>query len=73
MDIKQNHNPHQFTDLDSTNFMSIVDQFDEGIVVSDHGGMIVYYNDRMSKIMDLLPEFVIEKGSPENQRRGGGS
>ena len=59
MATKQNHRSHQCLDLDYTNFMSIFDQFDEGVLISDHEGRIVYYNETMGKIDDLSPEFAI--------------
>ena len=61
MDSKQNQKLHRCLDLEYTNFISIFDQFNEGIVISDHEGKIVYYNDTMGKIDDMSPEFAIGK------------
>lgn len=47
--------------LDHVDFISIFDRFDEGIIVVDHDGLIVYYNDTMSKIDDLEPGSTLGK------------
>jgi len=47
--------------LEYADFISIFDQFDEGIIISDPNGMIVYYNDTMAKIDDLPSKFAIGK------------
>jgi len=61
MGSKQNQKTHRCLDLEYANFMSIFDQFDEGVVISDHDGKIVYYNETMGKIDDLSPVFAIGK------------
>lgn len=45
--------------LDRVDFLSIFDRFDEGIIIVDHGGRIVYYNDTMSRIDDLKPDVTV--------------
>ncbi len=45
--------------LDHVDFLSIFDRFDEGIIIVDDQGRIVYYNDTMSRIDDLAPDATV--------------
>ncbi len=45
--------------LDHVDFLSIFDCFDEGIIIVDDQGRIVYYNDTMSRIDDLKPDATV--------------
>ena len=45
--------------LDHVDFLSIFDRFDEGIIIVDDQGRIVYYNDTMCRIDDLKPDVAI--------------
>jgi arginine utilization regulatory protein len=47
--------------LDHVDFISIFDRFDEGVIIVDHQGSIVYYNDTMAKIDDLTTEYTLGK------------
>lgn len=40
-------------DLNNADFLSVFDEFSDGVIVADRHGTIVYYNDAMSRIDDL--------------------
>ncbi|WDP91708.1 MAG: sigma 54-interacting transcriptional regulator [Desulfobacter sp.] len=40
-------------DLNNADFLSVFDEFSDGVIVADRQGTIVYYNDAMSRIDDL--------------------
>ncbi|MEH0018424.1 MAG: sigma 54-interacting transcriptional regulator [Desulfobacter sp.] len=46
-------------DLNNADFLSVFDEFSDGVIVSDPSGIIVYYNDAMSRIDELNREDVI--------------
>jgi arginine utilization regulatory protein len=52
----------QMADID---FLSVLSAFDEGVVIADKNGRIVFYNRTQSRIDDLEPEYVIGKSVPE--------
>ena len=48
-------------ELDSEGFLSIFDDFSDGVLVTDAEGIIVYYNRAMSRIDELDPDHVISR------------
>ncbi|SCX81854.1 sigma-54 interaction domain-containing protein [Desulfoluna spongiiphila] len=48
-------------DVTRINFLSVLDQLDEGIIITDHQGVIVYYNDTQAQIDGTTPEEIIGK------------
>ena len=48
-------------DVTRINFLSVLDQLDEGIIITDHQGIIVYYNDTQAQIDGADPEEIIGK------------
>jgi arginine utilization regulatory protein len=61
MDIELN----QSLLLDEVDIMSVLSAFDEGVVIADKTGRIVFYNHTQSQIDELEPEWVIGKSVPE--------
>ncbi len=54
------HNARQFLfGLDNANFLSIFDEYSDGVLITNVDGIIVYYNKAMSRIDELEPEDVI--------------
>ena len=51
--------------LDEVDIMSVLSAFDEGVVIADNSGRIVFYNHTQSQIDGLEPEWVIGKSVPE--------
>jgi arginine utilization regulatory protein len=51
--------------LDEVDIMSVLSAFDEGVVIADKSGRIVFYNHTQSQIDELEPEWVIGKSVPE--------
>ncbi|MCG8566011.1 MAG: sigma 54-interacting transcriptional regulator [Desulfobacterales bacterium] len=51
--------------LDNSNFLAIFDQYSEGVMITDAQGVIVYYNQAMSRIDELEPGDVISKSIPQ--------
>ena len=51
--------------LDNTNFLTVFDQYSEGVMITNADAVIVYYNQAMSRIDELDPEDVILKTIPE--------
>jgi len=43
-------------DLDSTNYLSLFDAFSDGVLVTNAEGVIVYYNQAMSRIDEMPPD-----------------
>ncbi len=48
-------------DFDNLDFVPVFDAFDEGIIITDTGGRILYYNEAQAGIDDLRPGNVIGK------------
>ncbi|NOR23059.1 MAG: AAA domain-containing protein [Desulforhopalus sp.] len=48
-------------DLSSIDFISILDHLDEGVIITDHQGIIHYYNETQCQIDDLDFNFVVGK------------
>ena len=46
-------------DLDNVDYLSIFDDFSDGVIVTNADGVIVYYNRAMSRIDELHPDNVI--------------
>ena len=46
-------------DLNNADFLSVFDEFSDGVIVSDPNGIIVYYNDAMARIDELSRDDVI--------------
>jgi len=61
MNAKQKNRSHRCLKLEYADFISIFDEFDEGVIFSDHTGVILYYNDTMAKIDDLISTIAIGK------------
>ena len=51
--------------LDNVDFLKVFADFDEGVIIADTAGVIVYYNGAMAKIDDLDPHFPIGKNITE--------
>jgi arginine utilization regulatory protein len=52
--------PEKFLlDLESADYLSIFDEFSDGVLVTDSKGVIVYYNRAMSRIDELHPDNAI--------------
>jgi arginine utilization regulatory protein len=51
--------------LAGIDFLSVLSAFDEGVVIADKSGRIVFYNKTQSQIDDLEPDYVIGKSVPE--------
>jgi arginine utilization regulatory protein len=51
--------------MDDIDFLSVLAAFDEGVVIADKAGRIVFYNRTQSQIDELEPEYVIGKSVPE--------
>ena len=51
--------------LADIDFFSVLTAFDEGVVIADKSGRIVFYNQTQSQIDDLEPDNVIGKSVPE--------
>jgi arginine utilization regulatory protein len=61
MDIELDQALH----LAGIDFLSIFSDFDEGVVIADKTGRIVFYNQTQARIDDLEPDHVIGKSVPE--------
>lgn len=48
-------------DVTTIDFISVMDSLDEGVIITDHRGVIQYYNETQAQIDDLDPGFVIGK------------
>jgi arginine utilization regulatory protein len=48
-------------DLRSLEFLPILDQFDEGVIITDTDGRILFYNEAQAEIDGLRPANVIGK------------
>ena len=51
--------------LADIDFLSVLSAFDEGVIIADKSGRIVFYNQTQAQIDDLEPEYVIGKSVPE--------
>jgi len=51
--------------LADIDYLSVLSAFDEGVIIADNSGRIVFYNQTQSQIDDLEPDFVIGKSVPE--------
>lgn len=49
----------KLTDLADINFISVLDHFDDGVIITDSQGKILYYNQTEASIDDLDPKTVI--------------
>ncbi|MCD4742831.1 MAG: sigma 54-interacting transcriptional regulator [Desulfobacteraceae bacterium] len=58
-DSKKNKSGNFLLDLDNKDYLSIFDDFSEGVIVTNADGVIVYYNHAMSLIDELHPDNVI--------------
>jgi len=43
-------------DLDNANFLAVFDKYNDGVIITNSDGVIVYYNKAMSRIDELDPE-----------------
>jgi len=55
----------QALNLADIDYLSVLSAFDEGVIIADQSGRIVFYNQTQSQIDDLEPDFVIGKSVPE--------
>jgi arginine utilization regulatory protein len=51
--------------LADIDYLSFLSAFDEGVVIADKSGRIVFYNQTQAQIDDLEPDYVIGKSVPE--------
>lgn len=51
--------------LDEVDLMSILSAFDEGVIIADKSGRIIFYNQAQSQIDELEADWVIGKSVPE--------
>ena len=58
-DSKKNRPTQFLQDLDNSDYLSIFDDFNDGVIVADCDGIIVYYNRAMSRIDELHPNNAI--------------
>ena len=58
-------NPDQPLNLTEIDFLSVLSAFDEGCVIADTSGRIVFYNQTQSEIDELDPDDVVGKTVPE--------
>ena len=52
--MNNNASAHRL-ELDHVDYLSVFKDFDEGVIITDMAGEIVYYNEAMAKIDDLDP------------------
>jgi len=58
-DSKHKQQKKFLLDLDSAGYLSIFDHFSDGVIATDAGGVIVYYNTAMARIDELTPDKVL--------------
>jgi arginine utilization regulatory protein len=58
-DFKKNKPGKFLQDLDNSDYLSIFDDFSDGVIVTNADGVIVYYNRAMSLIDELHPDNVL--------------
>jgi len=51
--------------LKKINYIDVFSAFDEGIIITDTTGQIVFYNQAMGRIDDLAPEYALGKKATE--------
>ena len=68
MTDRMNNNtlPHHL-ELDHVDYLSVFKDFDEGVIITDMAGEIVYYNEAMAKLLDLTDQAGVR--SPEDGYR----
>ena len=60
MTNKKKNRPASFLqDMDNSGYMSIFDDFSDGVIVTNSDGVIVYYNSAISRIDELHPDDAI--------------
>jgi len=52
-------------DLSKVNYLDVFSAFDEGIIISDTTGKVLFYNQAMGRIDDLTPEYALGKKATE--------
>lgn len=52
-------------DLSKVNYMDVFSAFDEGVIITDTTGKIIFYNRAMGRIDDLAPEYALGKKTTE--------
>jgi arginine utilization regulatory protein len=60
-DSKKNKPRSFLLDLDKEDYLSIFDEFSDGVLVADAKGVIIYYNQSMSRIDELHPDTVVSR------------
>ncbi|MFW6372166.1 MAG: sigma-54 interaction domain-containing protein [Thermodesulfobacteriota bacterium] len=48
-------------DLTDVDVMSVLSELDEGIIIADRKGRIIYYNQKQAQIDDIAPEYALGK------------
>jgi len=61
IDSPQNRPGGFLLDLDSANYLSLFDEFSDGVLVTNAEGVIVYYNQAMSRIDELPPDQALSR------------
>ncbi len=59
MSFSETSNPAKFLDIENVNFLPVLNQLDDGIIITDINGTILFYNQAQSRIDGLAPEDVI--------------
>ena len=61
MDKGKESNTESSLDLDTIDLVKVLADFDEGVIIADREGRIIFYNKTMGKIDDLDPQEVLGK------------
>lgn len=59
MPVSGSPNSLDLLDMENIDFLSVLNRFDDGVIIADVNGTIVFYNTAQSKIDGLAPEDVI--------------
>lgn len=59
MPFSENFNPSALLDMDNIDFLSVLNRLDDGVIITDTNGTILFYNRAQSKIDGLAPKDVI--------------
>jgi len=59
MPFSKNSNPSDLLDMENIDFLSVLNRLDDGVIIVDVNGTILFYNNAQSKIDGLNPKDVI--------------
>ena len=59
MSLAENPNPSSPLDIKNIDFLSVFNRLDDGVIIADVNGTILFYNTAQAKIDGLAPENVI--------------